>query len=123
LDTEEERRRFQRLLVTLPVDYTTRRPDSGKLLKGQGILQNFSLGGIFFRCLEPVSLEPGQVLTLTITFPLAPLNQLDSSHIRAQAAIVRLEEPAPESQGLGVAASFLEFPAFLNTSNMVNNNG
>jgi hypothetical protein len=123
LDIKGERRRFQRLLVTLPLDYTTRRPDSGELIKGQGVLKNFSLGGVYFQCTEPVFLIPGQILTLTIALPLAPLSHQDSSHIRAQAAIVRLESPFPDTGGQGVGASFLKSPAFLYGSNHVNNNG
>ena len=39
---EEERRRFQRLLVTLPVEYTTCHPESGEFHQGTGILKDFN---------------------------------------------------------------------------------
>ena len=120
---EEERRRFQRLLVTLPVEYTTCHPESGEFHQGTGILKDFSLGGVYFHSLDPVPLQPGHTLTLTISTPLAPLSQHDVCFIQAQAEVVRLEEPSPDSGYYGVAVSFLDFPCFLNLTNQVNNHG
>jgi hypothetical protein len=121
LESDEERRRFQRLLVTLPVEYTACHPESGELHQGHGILKDFSLSGVYFLSLNPIPLQPGHTLTLTISTPLAPISQHDSSFIRAQAAVVRLEEPSPESSYHGVAVSFLDFPSFMNLTNHVNN--
>jgi c-di-GMP-binding flagellar brake protein YcgR len=121
LESDEERRRFQRLLVTLPVEYIACHPESGELHQGQGILKDFSLSGVFFHSLEPVPLQPGQTLTLTISTPLAPLSQHDACFIRARAEVVRLEEPSPDSGYLGVAVSFLDFPCFFSLSNQVKN--
>jgi hypothetical protein len=120
LDSDEERRRFQRLLVTLPVEYTSCHPESGELHQGHGILKDFSLSGVYFHSLDPIPLHPGHTLTLTISTPLAPLSQHDASFIQAQAAIVRLEEPSPESGYVGVAVSFLDFPCFMNLTNQLN---
>jgi c-di-GMP-binding flagellar brake protein YcgR len=122
LDLDEERRRFQRILVTLPVEYSAFHPESGEILEGQGILKDFSLSGVFFHALEPIPLQLGHTLTLTIITPLAPLSRHDSSHIQVRAEVVRLESPSPESDYHGVAASFLEFPFFINTANQVNTN-
>jgi hypothetical protein len=121
LDSDDERRRFQRLLVTLPVEYTACHPESGELHQGHGILKDFSLSGVYFHSLDPIPLQPGHTLTLTISTPLAPLNQYDSAYIRVQAAVVRLEEPSPESGYHGAAVSFLDFPCFMNLTNHVNN--
>ena len=123
LISDEERRRFQRLLVTLPVEYTACHPESGELHQGHGILKDFSLSGVYFHSLDPIPLQPGHTLTLTIATPLAPLSQHDVSFIQAQAAVVRLEEPSPDSGYHGVAVSFLDFPCFLNLTNQVNNHG
>jgi hypothetical protein len=123
LVSDEERRRFQRLLLTLPVEYTTCHPESGELHQGHGILKDFSLSGVYFHSLEPVPLQPGHTLTLTICTPLAPLNQHDFSYIQAHAAVVRLEEPSTDNGYHGVAVSFLDFPCFRNLTNQVNNHG
>ncbi|MFW6122953.1 MAG: PilZ domain-containing protein [Thermodesulfobacteriota bacterium] len=122
MELEEERRRFQRLLVTLPVEYSTFHPDSGEFLQGQGVLKDFSLGGVYFRSIDPVPLQPGHTLTLTIYTPLAPLSHHDSSHIQARAEVVRLEEPSSDTAYHGVAVSFLEFPSFINSINHLHNN-
>jgi hypothetical protein len=121
LESDEERRRFQRLLVTLPVEYTACHPESGELHQGHGISKDFSLSGVYFLSIDPVQLQPGQALTLTISTPLAPLSQYDVCFIQAQAEVVRLEEPSPDSGYHGVAVSFLDFPCFLNLPNQVNN--
>jgi len=123
LDLEEERRRFQRLLVTLPVEFTACHPESGELHQGQGVLKDFSLSGVFFQSLDPVPLQPGSIITLIISTPLAPLSHLDASYIQVHAAVVRLEELSPDSSCQGVAASFLDFPCFLNLTAQLNNNG
>jgi hypothetical protein len=123
LESDEERRRFQRLLVTLPVEYIARHPESGELHQGLGILKDFSLSGVYFHSLDPVPLQPGYTLTLTISTPLAPLSQHDVSFIQVQAEVVRLEEPSSDSDYHGVAVSFLDFPCFLSLPNQVNNHG
>lgn len=120
MDFDEERRRFQRLLITLPVEYSTFHPESGDCLHGQGVLKDFSLGGVFFHAMDPVPLRLGHTLTLTIFTPLAPLGRHDSSHIQARAEVVRLEEPSPDNAYHGVAVSFLEFPSFINSANQLN---
>ena len=121
LDFEEEKRRFQRLLVTLPVEYSTFHPESGEFLQGQGVLKDFSLGGVYFRSIDSVPLRPGHTLTLTIFTPLAPLGCHDSSHIQARGEVVRLEKPSSNNAYHGVAVSFLESPSFINSVNQVNN--
>lgn len=119
LDYDEERRRFQRLLVTLPVEFTAFHPESGELHQGEGIIKDFSLSGVYFHSLDPVCFQPGHILTLTITTPVAPLNHHDSSHIQAQAEVVRLDEPSRENGCHGVAVCFLGFPNFLPLNNSV----
>jgi len=104
------------------VEYSTFHPDSGEFLQGQGVLKDFSLGGVYFRSIDPVPLQPGHTLTLTIYTPLAPLSRHDSSHIQARAEVVRLEEPSSDTAYHGVAVSFLEFPSFINSINHLNSN-
>ena len=42
-----ERRRFNRITVTLPVAYHTRLPDTDAPFQGQGVLRDISLGGTY----------------------------------------------------------------------------
>ena len=113
MDFEEDRRRFQRLLVTLPVEYIACNPETGELCHGQGVLRDFSLSGVYFQSLEPFPLLPGHTLTLIITTPLASLGQRDGGHIQAHAEVVRLEAASREDDRPGVAVSFRSFPCFL----------
>lgn len=117
LDLAGERRRFQRLLVTLPVEYTIVFPESDEPYNGQGVLKDFSLSGIYFHTLDPVPLQPGHTLVITISIPLPLLSHLDSSQIRVHATVVRLEGPSLDNGYYGIAASFLEYPSFLKNSN------
>lgn len=113
MDFDEDRRCFQRLLVTLPVEYIACNPESGELYHGQGVLRDFSLSGVYFQSLEPFPLLPGHTLTLIITTPLASLCHQDDAHIQAQAEVVRLEAASQEDGRPGVAVSFRDFPCFL----------
>jgi hypothetical protein len=121
LDQDDERRRFQRLLLTLPVEYSACLPESGEVHQGQGILKDFSLSGVYFHSLDPVPLQPGHTLTLTISTPLAPLSHHDLPFIQAKAEVVRLEEASPDTGYHGVAVSFLGYPCFINLANQLNN--
>lgn len=109
----EERRRFHRLLVTLPVEFSAFHPESGDRHEGQGVLKNFSLSGVFFHPLEPVPLQPGSLLNLVIATLLPPLNPHDATHIQARGEVVRLESPTPDNGHQGVAVTFLDFPSFV----------
>ncbi|MGQ9688371.1 MAG: PilZ domain-containing protein [Desulfobaccales bacterium] len=120
MDSVEERRRFQRLLVTLLVEYSAYHLETGELHQGEGLVKDFSLGGVYFHTLEPIPFQPGHVIHLTIITPLAPLSHLDSSHIQVQAEILRLDEPTEENGCHGVAASFLHYPSFLFAANSLN---
>jgi len=123
VDFDEEKRRFQRLLVTLPVEFSAFHPESGECQEGQGVLKNFSLSGVYFHAWEPLELQPGHILTLIIATPLPPLSHFDPSHIQVRGEVVRLEGPFPENGHHGVAVNFLEFPSFAKLVSQVNLNG
>lgn len=123
MEFDEEKRRFQRLLVTLPVEFSAFHPESGECHEGQGVLKDFSLSGVYFHSSDPLQLQPGHILTLTISTPLPPLSHFDPSHIQVRGEVVRLEGPCPENGCHGVAVIFLEFPSFASLSNQVNLNG
>jgi len=117
LNEDEEKRRYQRLLVTLPVEYTAFHPESGESHQGQGVLKDFSLSGVFFLSPDPLPLQPGHILTLTIATPLPPMNHYDPTHIQARGEVVRLEKPSSDNNCQGVAVTFLEFPSFIPMAN------
>lgn len=123
MDVDEEKRRFQRLRVTLPVEYTLFHPETGETHQGQGVLQDFSLSGVYFYSLASHPLQPGHVLTLTIATPLPPLSHFDPTQIQARGEVVRLDEDTEGNAGAGIAVTFLEFPTFFLPANHVNFNG
>jgi hypothetical protein len=107
-----ERRRFSRFIIPLEVRYQTQCPDSGKLQQGQGILRDISLCGGFFHLDHPVSLQPGQVLDLTIAAPLPLLDSKQTSHFSVKGEVVRLEPAGPANPKHGVAVNFLQKLSF-----------
>jgi hypothetical protein len=107
-----ERRRFNRLIIPLPVRYQTFHPESGKLHQGQGVIRDISLSGSFFHLDYDAPLQPGQILSLTIAAPLPFLDFDPISHFTAAAKVIRLEPPRPSNLGYGVAVNFLQNLAF-----------
>ena len=108
----QERRRFNRIMVSLPVDYQTRLPDTDAPFQGQGVLRDISLGGTYFYVDPSTSFQSGQILFLSIFASLPYLEGSDISHLQATAEVVRFDPPAPNRPQAGVALNFLEGPTF-----------
>jgi c-di-GMP-binding flagellar brake protein YcgR len=108
-----ERRRFNRIFVSLPVEYQARLPDAETPVQGQGCLRDISLSGIYFHLNSETSFQPGQILSLSIFAPLQYLEGSDISHLRATGKVIRFDPPAPNRPLGGVALNFVEGPTFL----------
>jgi hypothetical protein len=111
-----ERRRFSRIMVSLPVEYHARLPDPDNALKGQGCLRDISLSGIYFHIDSHMSLYQGQILSLSICAPLQYLESSDISHLRATGKVIRFDPPTPNRPLAGVALNFIEGPTFAGTT-------
>jgi len=107
-----ERRRFNRLAISLPVQYETWHPESGELHQGQGTLRDISLTGSFLHLDHEVPLQPGQPFSITIASPLRFLNIEHISHFKAHGEVVRLEPPSPTDPRLGIAVNFFQNLSF-----------
>jgi hypothetical protein len=108
-----ERRRFNRIFVSLPVEFQARLPDAEAPCQGQGCLRDISLSGIYFHIDSAINLQQGQILSLSIFAPLQYLEGSDISHLRATGEVIRFDPPAPNRPVGGVALNFLEGPTFL----------
>ena len=102
-----ERRRFNRITVSLPVEYHTRLPDTDAPFQGQGVLRDISLGGTYFHVDSDTSFQPGQILSLTVSAPLPYLEDTDIPHLQATGEVIRFDPPAPNRPQAGVALNFL----------------
>ncbi len=102
-----ERRRFSRIIVSLPVIFHTRLPDTDAPFQGQGVLRDISLGGSYFHVDPSISFQPGQILSLTVNAPLFYLEDPDLTHLQATAEVVRFDPPTPQRPLAGVALNFL----------------
>ena len=107
-----ERRRFSRIMVSLPVEFHTRLPDTDAPFLGQGVLRDISLGGTYFHVDPGTSFQQGQILSLTISAPLPYLEDSGISHLQATGEVVRFDPPTPNRFQGGVALNFLEGPTF-----------
>ncbi|MDO9531279.1 MAG: PilZ domain-containing protein [Deltaproteobacteria bacterium] len=110
-----ERRRFNRITVTLPVAYHTRHPDTDAPFQGEGVLRDISLGGTYFHVDSDASFQPGQILSLTVSAPLLYLEDTDLSHLQATGKVIRFDPPTPNRPQAGVALNFLGGLTFCNT--------
>jgi c-di-GMP-binding flagellar brake protein YcgR len=108
-----ERRRFNRICVSLPVEYYAHLPDTDIPLQGQGCLRDISLSGVYFHTDSPMSFKQGQVFSLSIFAPLQYLEGSDISHLRATGEVIRFDPPGANQRMGGVALNFLEGPTFL----------
>jgi len=102
-----ERRRFNRITVTLPVAYATCRPDTDVPFQGQGLLRDISLGGTYLHVKADSYFELGQILSLTVAAPLLYLEDTDLSCLQATGEVIRFDPPAPNRPQAGVALNFL----------------
>lgn len=120
MELAAERRRFNRVMVSLDIQYHADLPETGENFQGYGTLKDFSLSGLFFFSDPPIPLLPGQILTLNIAASLPNLDHCDTSHIKAKGEVVRLETTAPNRYQLGIAINFLEGPTFTNPAKFDN---
>jgi hypothetical protein len=107
-----ERRRYSRLVIPLEVEFHLKVSETGELLQGQGIVRDLSLSGSYFHVEDPPPLRPGQILSLIIAAPLPYLDLHDTSHLRAQGEVVRLDPPGAAGFPWGVAVHFLSHLTF-----------
>jgi c-di-GMP-binding flagellar brake protein YcgR len=110
-----ERRRFSRIMVTLPVEYHTRLPDTDTPFQGQGVLRDISLGGTYFHVDSDTSFQPGQIISLTVAASLPYLEDTEFSHLQATGEVVRFDPPEPGRPQAGVALHFLGGLTFCTT--------
>ncbi|MBU4232420.1 MAG: PilZ domain-containing protein [Proteobacteria bacterium] len=109
-----ERRRFNRITVTLPVAFHTRLPDTDAPFQGEGVLRDISLGGTYLHVDPGTSFQPGQILSLTVSAPLLYLEDTDLSHLQATGEVIRFDPPTPNRPQAGVALNFLGGLTFCN---------
>jgi hypothetical protein len=102
-----ERRKFNRMTVSLPVAFHTRLPDTDAPFQGQGVLRDISLSGTYFLVDSDTSFQLGQILSLTVTAPLPYLEDPTLTHLRATGEVVRFDPPTPNRPQAGVALNFL----------------
>lgn len=102
-----EMRRYQRLNVSLAVKYQAGLRESEKSWSGEGLLQNISLGGIYFTCEASLLLEPGQVHNFSIAASTPGDKLRLASRLAARGVVMRVEPPAAGSSACGVAVKFL----------------
>ena len=88
-----ERRRHNRLVLTLPVRYSDAAAEVRENPGGLGVLKNISLGGLYFECPPPVAIKKGDLLQFSIAASLPSLDLQDTSNLAARGEVVRLDPP------------------------------
>jgi hypothetical protein len=102
-----ERRQFSRIMVSLPVAFHTRLPDTDAPFQGRGVLRDISLSGTYFHVDPSTAFQPGQILSLTVSAPLPYLEDPATTFLQATGEVVRFDPPAPDRPQAGVALNFL----------------
>ena len=102
----KERRRFNRLVVSLPVKFSVVGQENEP--NNLGILKNIGLGGLYIECPPPLELEKGQILNISIAATLPSLDIQSVSHLAVKGEVVRLDPPLRPGRSWGIAIRFLE---------------
>jgi hypothetical protein len=110
-----ERRQFNRITVSLPVAFHTRRPDTDAPFQGRGVLRDISLTGTYFHVDPATAFQPGQILSLTVSAPLPYLEDPDTTFLQATGEVVRFDPPTRNRPQAGVALNFLGSLTFCGT--------
>jgi hypothetical protein len=110
-----EKRRHNRLVVTLPVRFHDASGETVEDHGGLGVLKNISLGGLYFECPPPVDLKQGQILQFTIAASLPSLDYPGTSHLTARGEVLRLDHLLGADRTCGVAVRFVEDLSFSNS--------
>lgn len=102
------KRKHPRLPKSLPMEYKAGPKKSAKSPKGQGVVGNISLGGMFFKCAGPLKLESGQILEFTVAMACNPAasGPHETSFFKGQGTVVRIEPPEEGSPFFGIAVQF-----------------
>jgi c-di-GMP-binding flagellar brake protein YcgR len=99
-----EKRRFPRMVTKLRMRYEIHWQDSEESTTGQGILENISQGGMYFRCGPPRRLAAGDRGDFIInTTQVARY----TSRVKARGQVVRIEPPEKNAAACGIAVQFL----------------
>ncbi|MCL6621409.1 MAG: PilZ domain-containing protein [Syntrophobacterales bacterium] len=109
---QEERRRFPRLRLGLPVTFHLRVDGGRATLQGRGVLRDLSLGGAYFLTEAPLSFTPDLMVELAIPCYVPELDRTPTPRLYARGRVVRLENPPAPGDAWGVAVSFLEYLSF-----------
>lgn len=109
-----EKRRHNRLVLSLPVRFHDIGAGLGEGEGALGIVKNISLGGLYFECPQPVNLKQGQILQFTIFTSLPSLDIPGTSNLAARGEVLRLDQLLGANRACGVAVRFLGDLAFAN---------
>jgi hypothetical protein len=110
-----DRRRHNRLVVTMPVWIQEADGDAGEDPGDLGVLNNISLGGLYCQCPPSVKLKQGQILQFTISSSLPDLDLPGASRLTARGQVLRLDQVPGDDPAWGLAVCFLDELTFFSS--------
>jgi len=111
----EERRRYRRLPLRVPVLFTVT-TKTGTTITRSGVTENVSPGGVFFRTSSALDLEPQQPLTVKLLIPRGSDPSEATVSLSGEARLVRKMQfpqvrPGEAAERWGVAVQFVSRPS------------
>jgi len=111
----EERRRYRRLPLRVPVLFTVT-TKTGTTITRSGVTENVSPGGVFFRTSSALDLEPQQSLTVKLLIPRGSDPSEATVSLSGEARLVRKMQfpqvrPGEAAERWGVAVQFVSRPS------------
>lgn len=93
----------------MPLGYKHADAPQEKSQEFLGVLRDMSLGGIYFKCQEPPTFSPGNIIEVNFSVPnYTNFTKKSKSFIfRGRGKVIRIEPPDSTAPYYGIAVEFL----------------
>lgn len=104
-----EKRKHKRVPKCIAMKYEATGPDAAGPAEPPAILSNMSSGGIYFRCKEEPTFEPGQIIdfTMDISSDTTLMKKPAFCYFKGRGKVIRIDPPHGCHTFFGVAVEFL----------------
>jgi PilZ domain-containing protein len=108
-----ERRLFPRVYKSFQFEYEARLQGSKKFISNLAVMNDISLGGMYFMSAKAPMLQPDDIGDFIFRFMPEQAKSPIPRKIKAKGKVKRIKQPTKKSPNFGVALEFLSGPVFV----------